>query len=130
MEIDAGDTFCYDTDGQTRKMNLESRAAERIFGILPRDQAYELRRLWEEFEARQTPEARFAASLDRLMPLIHNYHTEGKAWKKYKITEAQVIERNRHIAEGAPALWEFAKALIADSVTLGYLKPSKVVALA
>lgn len=79
--------------------------------------------LWREFEARQTPEAKFAATLDRLQPMIHNYLTEGHTWRRHGITARQVAERNREIAEGSPVLWRFAERLIASAVEKGYLEP-------
>ncbi|MCX7749267.1 MAG: HD domain-containing protein [Clostridia bacterium] len=121
VEIDAGDTFCYDEKGNRDKREREEKAAQRIFNILDSDQADELRSLWEEFEGRQTPEAKFASSLDRLQPLLHNYMTKGAAWKKHGITRSKVIERNKHIAEGSPILWNFALDIIQKSVENGYL---------
>jgi len=121
VEIDAGDTFCYDEKGAQTKLAREQSAADRIFGILPADQASEIRALWDEFEARQTPEARFAAALDRLQPLLHNYNTQGAAWQKHGVTSDKVLARNKHIEEGAPVLWEYAENLIRDAVEKGYL---------
>lgn len=121
VEIDCGDTFCYDEQANIGKLERETAAAERLFNLLPGDAAEQVRSLWDEFEARQTPEARFAAALDRLQPLLHNFRTRGAAWRRHGVTAAQVLERNRHIAEGAPLLWEYAQALIADAVAKGYL---------
>ena len=81
VEIDAGDTFCYDEIGNRQKLKRETRAADRIFNILPQDQAMQFRDLWDEFEARETPEACFAAALDRLQPLLLNFHTQGGTWR-------------------------------------------------
>ncbi len=122
VEIDAGDTFAYDEVGAQDKDRRERLAADRIFQILPPDQAAEIRSLWEEFESRQTPEARYAAALDRFQPILHNYHTQGRAWRQHGITSDQVIARNRHMAEGAPALWAHAEELIRDAVEKGYLQ--------
>jgi putative hydrolase of HD superfamily len=121
VEIDAGDTFCYDDKGATDKAEREQRAAGRIFGMLSENQEMEFRCLWEEFEKGQTPEAMFAKSLDRLMPLLHNYHSEGKAWKEHGITQDQVINKNKHIADGSKELWEYAYSIIGDAVEKGYL---------
>jgi len=121
VEIDAGDTFVYDDAGAMDKAERENAAADRIFGLLPADQAAELRTIWEEFEARQTPEAKYAAALDRFQPMLHNYRTQGKAWQEHGITADQVIARNQHIAEGSPALWDYAKEFVADAVAKGYL---------
>lgn len=121
VEIDAGDTFVYDDVGYLDKPKREQAAADRLFGMLPEDQAAEVRDLWDEFEARQTPEARFAAGLDRLQPLLHNYHTQGRTWREHGVTSDLVLARNRHMAEGAPRLWEYAEAMIRDAVAKGYL---------
>lgn len=123
VEIDAGDTFAYDTAGHADKAEREERAAERLFGLLPDDQRAEIMDLWREFEDRTTPEAKFAAALDRLQPMIHNYLTEGHTWRQHGITAGQVLARNRHIAEGSEALWRFAEQMINDAVDKGYLQP-------
>lgn len=81
VEIDAGDTFCYDVQAGLDKHEREQKAAKRIFGLLPSDQGEELKNLWLEFEAGESPEARFAAVLDRLQPFLNNYHTEGGTWR-------------------------------------------------
>ncbi len=122
VEIDAGDTYCYDSAGNDDKAEREQRAAHRIFGLLPDDQQGEMQDLWQEFEARETPEAKFAAALDRLMPILHNYHTQGRSWIEHGITSAQVRERNRHAEEGSAALWQHVEALIADAVGQGHLR--------
>ena len=123
VEIDAGDTFAYDVKGHEDKYERERDAADRIFGMLPDDVGLELRGLWEEFEARETAEARFAAALDRFQPILLNYHTQGAAWKKHGIREDQVVERNAHIEAGAPAIWAYVRQLIRDAVEKGYLAP-------
>ncbi|MCP1425535.1 putative hydrolase of HD superfamily [Paenibacillus xylanexedens] len=124
VEIDAGDTFAYDTVGHTDKYDRELKAAHRLFGILPKEQAEELLYLWLEFEAKQTPEAQFASSLDRLQPLIHNHQNEGDTWQKYNITSDQVLNRNREIANGSETLWEYAQQIIQKSVDQGILTKS------
>ncbi len=121
VEIDAGDTFRYDEEGNKTKALREQTAADRIFNILPTDQAEEIRALWDEFEAMETPEARFAAALDRLQPLLHNYHTQGKTWREYGVTADQVIAKNKQINEGSETLWRYAEAMIMDAVEKGYL---------
>jgi len=121
IEIDAGDTFCYDDHDRNAKTEKERKAAHRIFGILPEEQAQEFIDLWEEFEAMETPEAQFAAAVDRLQPLLLNYYSEGYAWKKHGIKRSQVIERNHHISKGSKVLWEFAENLIEESVNKEYL---------
>lgn len=121
VEIDAGDTFAYDVAGNADKAQREQRAADRLFGLLPADQAQAYRALWDEFEQRQSAEARYAAALDRLQPLLLNFHTDGVAWQRHEIKKAQVIAYNEHIAEGAPALWELARKLIDAAVAKGIL---------
>jgi putative hydrolase of HD superfamily len=121
VEIDAGDTFCYDVEGRRDQRKREEAAADRIFGLLPEDQGAFIRALWEEFEARETPEARFAAALDRLQPLLHNFTTDGLQWRLHGVTSGQVIERNGVMKDGAPALWRRARALIDEAVEKRHL---------
>lgn len=121
VEIDAGDTFVYDVAANEDKVQREQRAADRLFGLLPADQARAYRALWEEFEQRQSAEARYAAALDRLQPLLLNFYSDGAAWQRHGIKKAQVIAYNEHIGEGAPALWEFARKLIDSAEAKGFL---------
>ena len=121
VEIDAGDTYCYDVRGNADKPEREQRAAARLFAMLPPDQSEAVRALWEEFEARLTPEARFAAALDRLQPIMHNYATGGVAWRDHGVRAPQVRAHNRHIEEGAAPLWKMASAMIEDAVRRGWL---------
>jgi putative hydrolase of HD superfamily len=121
VEIDAGDAYCYDEKANEGKVEREEVAAERIFGLLPEDQAGEFRTLWEEFESRKTPEARFAAALDRLQPLLNNYRTHGRMWLKHGVRKEKVIARNQSMEEGAPALWEVAAEMIRDAVEKGWI---------
>jgi putative hydrolase of HD superfamily len=124
VEIDAGDTFAYDTARMADQHEREARAADRIFGLLPSDQSHELRALWDEFEARQTPEAKFAAAVDRFQPMLLNCLTEGAAWKNHGVTADRVIERNKHIAQGSTALWEYMAQMITQAVSAGHLAPA------
>jgi putative hydrolases of HD superfamily len=121
VEIDAGDTYCYDEEGNKGKVERERKAAHRIFGLLPNEQSEEFHALWEEFEARSTPEAKFAAALDRLQPLLNNYRTEGGLWRKHGIKSSQVYARNRIIEEGSPRLWEYAENMIREAIGKGWL---------
>jgi putative hydrolase of HD superfamily len=121
VEIDAGDTFCYDEDAREGQHERELQAAKRIFNLLPVDHARQLQSLWEEFEARQTLNSRFANALDRLQPLISNYYTGGRAWRKHGVKRHQVVARNRWIEKGAPELWRYALGLIEDAVAQGIL---------
>jgi len=121
VEIDAGDTYCYDDKGRQVQSERETAAAARIFGLLPDDQAAELRALWDEFENRQTPESQFANALDRVQPLLHNYFTDGLTWQANNIKSSQVYNRMRPVKDGAPELWEYVGALIEDAVRRGFL---------
>jgi len=121
VEIDAGDTFLYSKDRQFA-FEKELIAAERIFGILNTDQKKNYMDLWVEFEDRQTAEAKFAAVCDRLEPILQNYLNQGAIWKKHNITRKQVIEKNRHIAEGSEEIWSYVECLIEESVKQGYLE--------
>jgi len=114
VEIDAGDTFAYDDANRADQHAREARAADRIFGLLPEDQAREYRALWDEFEAQETLEARFATACDRLNPILLNTLSGGAAWAKHGITQDRVLERNAHIAAGSPALWDYAKSIIEE----------------
>ena len=121
VEIDAGDTFAYDQAGAATQEARERRAAERIFGLLPEAQAQQLRARWEEFAASETPEARFALAVDRLMPMLHNALTEGRAWRAHNVTADRVRQRAESISRGAPALGDLARQQIDASVAAGIL---------
>ena len=122
IEIDAGDTFCYDEKANEDKKEREQSAADKLFSILPPDQEEEILGLWQEFEELKTPEARFAACLDRIQPLLLNYNTSGHTWKKPGVTSSKVFKRNEIVEENAPLLWEYVKEVIEDSIRKGYLK--------
>lgn len=126
VEIDAGDTFVYDTAAQVGKREREERAADRLFGLLPPDQTAEFRALWEEFEAEETSEARFAAALDRMQPLLCNYYSQGGAWREYGVTAQQVFERNSKIERGSVELWSHVRAMLEDALAKGYMLPAPV----
>jgi putative hydrolase of HD superfamily len=119
VEIDAGDTFCYDADGNLDKEARERRAAERLFGMLPTPQAVELRELWEEFEAGDTPEARFAHAMDRLEPLLQNHANGGGTWRRHGITRAQVLARMAPLQTATPGLWPTMLALVDEACAKG-----------
>jgi len=121
VEIDAGDTFIYDKSGNETKAQRETLAAERIFGLLPPEQYHEFKELWEEFEARETPEAKFAAVLDRLEPLLLNLKTGGHTWKKFSVTSDRVLQKNRHTRQGSIILWEYIERIIEECIKKGYL---------
>ncbi|GAA5074715.1 putative hydrolase of HD superfamily [Thermocatellispora tengchongensis] len=124
VEIDAGDTFVYDRAAVAAQGELERKAADRIFGLLPEEQAKRLRELWEEFEERRTPEARFARALDRFAPMLANHRTEGGTWSLYKVTAEQVLENVKIIEEGSPALGAYAAEMVELSVSRGHLARS------
>jgi 5'-deoxynucleotidase YfbR-like HD superfamily hydrolase len=124
VEVDAGDTYVYDAAATAGKAEREARAADRLFGMLPADQERELRSLWEEFEEEATPEARFAAALDRMMPVLHNCATGGRSWREHGITADRVIDRNSSMREGSHALWAYALARITEAVARGDLTPA------
>ncbi len=121
VEIDAGDVIVYAID-EKEKREKEKEAAERIFGILPEDQKTECISLWEEFETRETAEAKFAHSIDRLEPVIQNYLDDGHTWKKHGITSDKIIKVNKKIENGSITLWNFVRGLIEDSIQKGNLK--------
>jgi putative hydrolase of HD superfamily len=127
VEIDAGDTFCYDVQGNLDKAEREQRAADRIFGLLPADQAEELRQLWDEFETQQTPTSHFAAALDRMQPILHNQKNQGGTWRENGITQAQVMKRVAPVEIGAPQLWDYIQQVIGDCIVAGYLTPSETI---
>jgi putative hydrolase of HD superfamily len=121
VEIDAGDTYCYDAVGREDQSEREQQAAERIFGLLPDDQATIFRQLWQEYEDKATPEAKFAHALDRFQPFLHNYVTRGKSWRQHGVRRHQVEGRMRPVENGAPILWDYVAELIDDAVAKGYL---------
>jgi putative hydrolase of HD superfamily len=112
VEIDAGDTFAFDAAANADKEERERRAAERLFGLLPPDQAERLRGLWDEFEAGETPEARFANALDRFHALLQNLHNDGGTWKTHGISRERIFVRMDPIREGAPALWPYVLRVV------------------
>jgi putative hydrolase of HD superfamily len=124
VEIDAGDAFCYDLSANVGKEEREQRAAERIFGLLPAEQADELRVLWQEFEAGATSDARFAVALDRLQPLLLNFAGQGGSWRANAVTHDRVLVRMEPIRHGAPELWPVVMRLLDEAVSRGYLLPS------
>lgn len=122
VEIDAGDTFAYDASGNDTRAAREQAAADRIFGLLPPDQAAELRALWDEFEAGLTPEARFAVAIDRLQPLMQNVMAGGGTWRAHGVTRQQVLERMRPIGQASDRLWRYAEWAVSDIWVRGRLR--------
>lgn len=124
VEIDAGDTYAYDEEGKATQRERELRAANRLFGILPEDQGDCLRELWEEFEAAETPEAKFARAMDNIQPLMLNAATDGKAWREHGVCLEQVLGRQERTKYGSEQLWQYAyETLIRPNVEKGNLKP-------
>ena len=122
VEIDAGDTYCYDTEANKTKAEREENAAQRIFGILPDDQKKEYYDLWREFEDSETPEARFAAMLDRLQPLMLNYLKGGISWKEHGAERSWVEERNARYRDVSEELSKVVSFVIEDGTKKGWLR--------
>lgn len=122
VEVDAGDTFAYDTAGYTDKDEREQKAAERIFGLLPAEQGSELRALWEEFEARSTAESKYANALDRLQPLLHNSRTQGGTWRIHNVTKDKVLKRMEPIKIGMPEVYPMVEKIIEEACQAGWIK--------
>ena len=125
VEIDAGDTFIYDTLKSHSNTDNERKAAIRIFGLLPKEQGDELIAIWEEFETGATNEAKFAKSMDRLEPLLQNASNNGGTWKEFDVDYHQVYEKKKVIKEGSTTLWNYAENLLHESVDKGILKKKK-----
>lgn len=121
VEIDAGDVFVYDEAARAGKAVAEAAAADRLYGLLPPDQGERLRAVWEEFEAKETPEARFAAAADRLQPLLLNLTTKGRSWQEHGITADRVLGLNARIGDGSPVLWDHVRTLLEQAIADGYL---------
>ena len=119
IEIDAGDTYAYDNEANKTKKARELKAADRIYGMLPEDQKKEYRALWEEFEAMETPEAKFANTLDKIQPLLLNHASGGISWREHGVKKEQVMGRNARTHEGSEMLWEYAKKLIDENIKNG-----------
>ncbi|GAA4301050.1 HD domain-containing protein [Nibribacter koreensis] len=122
VEIDARDTFIYDTQKSHSNTEEERLAANRIFGMLPKEQADEFIAIWEEFEAGETHEAKFARAMDRLAPLLQNTSNNGGTWQEFGVKYSKVYEKKSVIKEGSDTIWNFAEGLINESVEIGILK--------
>lgn len=121
VEIDAGDTYAYDAAGNADKREREERAADRIFGLLPKDQGQTFRELWEEFEAYATPDAKFAHLLDNFQPLLLNDASDGLSWTEHQVKKSQIYKRNEHIPETSGEIWEYMQSLIEKHIKLGHV---------
>ncbi|MNL38880.1 hypothetical protein D3C87_1611250 [compost metagenome] len=122
VEIDAGDTFIYDTQKNHTNTDEERLAAKRIFGLLPQKQAEGLIEIWEEFEVGLTHDAKFARAMDRLEPLLQNTSNNGGTWNEFDIKYSKVYDKKKIIDEGSKTIWDFAEKLIDESVEKGILK--------
>lgn len=122
VEIDAGDTFIYDTQKDHTNTEEERKAANRIFGLLPKEQANEFIDIWEEFETGETAEAKFARTMDRLEPLLQNVSNEGGTWREYGVHYDKVFEKKKSMEEGSAVIWNYTKNLLEESVRKGFLK--------
>lgn len=121
VEIDAGDTYAYDMKGLETQKEREEKAADRIFGLLPDDQQKELRGLFEEFEAYETPEAKFVHAMDNFQPLLLNDSNEGSDWKEHQVCRSQIMKRHAKTRLGSEVIGFYAEALIAENVKKGNL---------
>ncbi|MGN0335518.1 MAG: HD domain-containing protein [Lachnospiraceae bacterium] len=122
VEIDAGDTYAYDEEGLATQQERESRAAERIFGILPEDQKRELKGLFEEFEACETAEAKFARAMDNFQPLLLNSSNGGGDWREHGVKKAQVMGRQKKTELGSKEIWEYSRHMIEENIRKGNIK--------
>lgn len=122
VEIDAGDTYAYDTEGAATKREREVKAADRIFGILPEDQETYLRELWDEFEAYETAEAKYAHLLDNFQPLMLNDASDGKSWEEHGVHKSQVCRRNARIPETSEIVWEKMLEIMDKHIEKGHLQ--------
>ena len=122
VEIDAGDTFFYSTTKDHKNTEEELVAAKRIFGILPEEQAEELITVWEEFEAGETDEAKFAKSMDMFEPLLQNFSNNGGTWVEYDVPYQKVHDKKKEIKNGSTTIWNYAESLINEGVEKEFLK--------
>lgn len=122
VEIDAGDTFLYDTAKNHVNTDEELIAAKRIFGLLPTEQSAELIAIWQEFEEGKTDEAQFAKSMDRFEPLLQNASNNGGTWAEFNVPYQTVYEKKKTIAKGSALIWNYAENLLNESAEKGFLK--------
>ena len=121
VEIDAGDTYAYDAEGAKTKRAREVAAADRIFGMLPEDQGGYFRELWDEFEAYESDDAKFAHLLDNFQPLLLNHESNGKSWTEHHVKKSQIYKRNEKIEETSPEVWEWMKQIVEEHIALGHV---------
>jgi Predicted hydrolases of HD superfamily len=121
VEVYAGDTFCYDAKGYLDKDERERLAADKLFALLPKEQAAEFRGLWEEFDKMETPDSLYASAIDRFQPFLCNSKTGGHTWVLHKIKAEQVYKRMEPVRTTIPALWSFIEDVIAEYKAKGVL---------
>ena len=121
VEIDAGDTYAYDAEGAKTKRAREVAAADRIFGMLPEDQGGYFRELWDEFEAYESDDAKFAHLLDNFQPLLLNHESNGKSWTEHHVKKSQIYKRNEKIEETSLEVWERMKQIVEEHIALGHV---------
>ncbi|MEE1210965.1 MAG: HD domain-containing protein [Treponema sp.] len=121
VEIYAGDTFAYDINGNKSKAEREVKAADKLFGMLPEDVGKEIRLLWEEFDRMETPDAKYAACMDRIQPYLHNTLTDGHTWVEGKVSKTQVLERSGVIEETLPEVWDWVLKNVENGVKNGWI---------
>ncbi len=122
VEIDAGDTYAYDAAGAETKRDRETAAADRIFGLLPKDQGTCFRKLWEEFEDYETADAKYAHLLDNFQPLLLNDASDGLSWTEHKVKKSQIYKRNEKIKETSGEIWECMKDIIRQNIEKGHVE--------
>ena len=121
VEIDAGDTYAFDEVGKMTQSSREREAADRIFGMLPDYQGQRFRLLWEEFEAYDTPEARFAHMLDNCQPMFLNDATNGRSWEEHHVKKSQIYSRNSKTGEGSEIIWKYMQGIVEKHISLGHI---------
>ena len=126
VEIDVGDTFHYDKPEVSDLYERELAAAKRLFGLLPDEQGQSCLKLWIEFETRETPEARYAAAVDRMIAILINAHSEGGSWSTHQICGDLILAKNAHIENGSKGLWHLVQQLVHDSCEHGYIPKTTV----
>ena len=122
VEIDAGDTYAYDSVGMQSKREREVKAADRIFGLLPEDQGAYFRALWDEFEAYETADAKYAHLLDNFQPMLLNDASDGVSWREHEVKKSQIYKRNERIEETSKVIWEKMQEVVAKNIALGNVR--------
>lgn len=122
IEIDAGDTYAYDEAGNATKKERELKGAERIYGLLPEDQRAYFRGLWDEFEAMETPEAKFANAMDKIQPVLLTDRAGGKSWTEHGVRQEQILKRNERTHEGSEVLWDYIRNIIEKNTEGGFIR--------